>query len=94
MKLNELKAAGIADRACGSYAAVLNDIRDADARECQDLSRQIYNDMYAYTERLAEQIARLREFQAAGFAVPVRGNMRALDILDQAIKSLEEEKLV
>ena len=94
MTLSELKAAGIADRACGSYAAVLRDIADADARECQDLTRAIYNDMTVYAEKLAEQIAQLREFQTAGYAVPVKGNMRALDILDQCIKSLEEEKLV
>lgn len=44
MKLSELHGQGIADRACGSFAAVLRSIREADEDEARD-------------ERLAQEFA-------------------------------------
>ena len=39
MKLSELKGQGIADRACGSFAQLLDNIKHVDAEEAREQSR-------------------------------------------------------
>lgn len=89
MKLHELQGQGIADRATGSFAAVLESIRNADEQEREELSRAIYRDMTVYVEKLCDQIRRARELDMAGTSKPARISM----ILNDCILRLEEEGL-
>ncbi len=100
MQINELKAQGIAARATGAlsdlfadtphldkFTAVAKACRDADSEERAELQQAIYADMYAYAEKLADQVKRLRELEGPGLSKPTRVS----GILNDCILALESE---
>jgi hypothetical protein len=92
--------AGHLDRVCGTFfvdvphldkfTKVAKACRDADEQERGDLQRAIYADMYAYAEKLADQIKRLKELDAPGLSKPCAVS----GILNNAILALEAEGVV
>ena len=91
---------GHLDRLCGTlfadtphldkFTKVAKACRDADEQERADLQRAIYNDMWQYSERLADQIRRLRELDAPGLSKPCAVS----GILNDCILALEAEGVV
>ncbi len=103
MTLSQLKQQGIAAPATGvlsdlfadtphldKFTAVAKACRDADSEERADLQQAIYADMYAYAEKLADQIKRLRELDGPGLSKPTRVS----GILNDCILALEQEEVV
>ena len=72
------------------FTKTLRNIREADEQEAADLQRAIYNDMWQYSERLADQIRRLRELDAPGLSKPCAVS----GILNDAILALEAEGVI
>lgn len=89
MKLNELHGQGTADRACGSFSDLLDNIKRVDADEARDTVALSYREMWAFSERLAEHVANLRSLGHKNAR-----EERVLEILDTCIKALEAEGVV
>ena len=88
MKLSELVGQGIADRACGSFAQLLDNIKRVDADEARDKADAAYRLMWSTSEQLAETVKELRELGHKNLR-----EMRVLAILNDAILALEAEGL-
>lgn len=86
MKLNELVGQGTADRACGSFADLLDNIKRIDADEAQDKADAAYRLMWSTSEQLAETVKELRSLGHKG-----QREERVLAILNDAILALEAE---
>lgn len=96
MNITELKGQGELDRLTGGlfqgtptldkFRAVAATIREVDEQEARDTVAASYREMWAFSERLAEHVANLRSLGHKNLR-----EMRVLQILDSAIKALEQE---